>query len=94
VRLHDISQDSGVVGINLVPLIFLAMASLMKVLGQLTLWGSGKRKCTKRQVLCKLNVFSIFYFPFLGTKWCMISNIWFSKCFYEVNDSWEECPQA
>jgi hypothetical protein len=65
VHLHYVSQDSGVVSINLVPLIILAMTGLVKALGQLTLWGSGRRKCIRRRVICKLSVF-YFYFFFFG----------------------------
>jgi hypothetical protein len=45
-------------------------------------WTQMHKKASSVQV----KWFSIFYLLFLGIKWCKMLNIWFSKCFCEIND--------
>jgi hypothetical protein len=45
-------------------------------------WTQMHKNVGSVQVKC----FSIFNLLFLGTKCCKMSNIWFSKCFCEIND--------
>jgi len=47
---------------------------LAEVLGQMTLWGNGGGKCLRR-VLCKLNVFPLFFDFLIRTEWCRMLDI-------------------
>jgi len=69
VHLHYISQDSGVVRINLVPLIIFGNGGLGESLGKW--WTQMHKEAGYVQIKC----FSIFNFSFLGIKWCRMLNI-------------------